>query len=116
MKHILPIVLSLLLAACTCPEEVRTWVFPSMVECLKGVRIDSGAGIASITTETATEIAGELTNGAIFSCTEVPVRGAAPRYQAFYSAEMSGPFSSSVVGPGSHGKATTVVIGVGAAT
>ena len=84
----LSIVLSLLPAACTRPEEVRSWTFPSMVECLKGVRHDSGAGIARITTETPTEIAGKLTNGAIFSCTGVPVPGAAPRYQAFYSAEM----------------------------
>lgn len=108
-KHML-LFSCLMLTACTCPEEVRTWAFPSMVECLKGVRLDSGAGIASITTETSTEIAGELTNGAIFSCTEVPVPGAAPRYQAFYSAVMSDPFSSPVVGPGRRGMATTAVI------
>ena len=77
-KHMLTISLSLLLPACTCPEEVRTWTFPSMVECLKGVRHDSGVGIARIRTETSTAIAGELTNGAIFSCTEVLVPGAPP--------------------------------------
>ena len=87
-EHMLSMFLSLLLVACTCPEEVRTWTFPSMVECLKGVRHDSGAGIARITTETPTEIVGKLTNGAIFSCAEVPIPGAAARYQAFYSAEI----------------------------
>lgn len=109
MKHMLPVYLSLLLAACTCPEEVRTWTFPSMVECLKGIRLDSGARIASITTETSNEMAGTLTNGAVFSCTEVPIHGAAPRYQAYYSAEMPGPFSSSEVGPGSRGAADSTI-------